>query len=174
MINQRKLSIPLFSSVLLCTFGFLLSQTAFAETSTNVSVTTNTGGNTINGTTVTQKSSSHTVININGKEYVNDDTGGSHDIVENTNGGRVEVHVNSNKTQPSAQVPTNTQKPEITAKPTLTPEKIKELAQKRQEEVKKMVEKRKEEIEKEKTFIETLQSEIASFFSKIAAMFGNK
>lgn len=170
--------LPYKYSTILIYFGILMlfiasSTIASAESSvtTNVSTTVNTGSNTVNGQTVQSKS--QTKVIINGKEYVNDDSGGSHDIVDYTDNGRVEVHVNSNKsanTAPSVQGAT-TNKTTVT----VTPEQSRQKITQKKQEIKKKIAERKEEIkEKKKSILDSVKQEIESLFASIASIFNKK
>jgi hypothetical protein len=138
-----------------------------AKAETNVSVTTNTGGNTINGVSTSGTSTSHTYINVNGKEYVNDDSGEAHDIVDDSNGGHVEVHVNSNNTtttQSQSKQSTSAQTTTVTPAPT---EDIQPTIAKKKEEIKAEIAKVKSDMKQEH------QSMLERFFSGMFAGFGS-
>lgn len=142
--------------------GLLVTSHVYAESS--VSVTTNTGNNTINGQSVGSKSNVR--IEINGKEYVNDDDGGSYHIEENTDQGKVEVNVNNDKSTSVNQQPTkNEVKAESTAKPTDEPEPTKV------EEDEKEEEKTEEKKEEAKNIIEQIKDGIEDLFDKLASLF---
>jgi hypothetical protein len=119
-------------------------------------------------TSVTTSNTGTTKIMINGKEYVNDDTGGSHDISEDTDNGHVEVHVNSNKSS-------TTTKPSAGTNVTLTPAPtidIKPTIEKRKEEMKQLIAKKKEEHEQQqKTLMDQLQQTLQTMLSGFSSLF---
>lgn len=151
----------------------LVTPQAFAQTNVSTSIinTVNTGTNTVNGQIVQNTSS--TKIIINGKEYVNDDSGGSHDIVDDSNGSHVEVHVNSNTTKSTATptVRQSTITPSLSPLPTKTQAEI----EKKKAEVKEKIAAKKEEIkEKKKSILEEVREKLDDMFKQLAGIFSGK
>ncbi len=161
MIKKLPYSHKLILPGLLLT---LIVPTAYAET--KVSVSSNTGSNTINGVTTT--TTGKTKIIINGKEYVNDDSGGSHDISEDTDNGHVEVHVNSDKSS-SPVKSLNDTNATVTPKPSID---IKPTIEKRKEEIKQLISKKKEEhAQQQKTIMDQLEQSLQTMLSGFGSLF---
>ncbi len=156
-----------FSLLLIVTFLISSTSLAYASSKTEVNVSTNTGNNTVNGQTVESKS--ETRIIINGKEYVNDNTGKSYDIVEENNEGRIEVHVNSNKSDTKTQIKSNqgsTTTVTVTPKPTKTTEVKSSMTKKSDQ---------KEEMKAEKkSILDSIKAQLDAFFSSITSFFSKK